>query len=259
MDKSKSPIKSGKQFQPRGTKPLSNEKSNKESPSQREGIKAATQKQETLTVAKEEHTVGSRGPGKTLTDIPQDRRRGRSSRLTRLTGRTSSGERGKGKLAGSHQQLVAQVRESRVSFSADSSPSTNRVPISSTVPGTLEKSLNEQAKASFVAPAKDKSHGDFSRCSLFLRWFSLFQQVHIWSTLSLLFVELKAAALMHQSVEKGTEVRPTVEEGPLTEQQLGLRQAEERLHRDYIHRLLKVRTQACSHYTSYNGILLIYG
>uniref|UniRef100_A0A8C9XV93 RNA uridylyltransferase n=1 Tax=Sander lucioperca TaxID=283035 RepID=A0A8C9XV93_SANLU len=41
---------------------------------------------------------------------------------------------------------------------------------------------------------------------------------------------------MHQSVK---EVRPTVEEGPLTEQQLGLRQAEERLYRDYIHRLLK--------------------
>uniref|UniRef100_A0A7N8Y0Q2 RNA uridylyltransferase n=1 Tax=Mastacembelus armatus TaxID=205130 RepID=A0A7N8Y0Q2_9TELE len=44
---------------------------------------------------------------------------------------------------------------------------------------------------------------------------------------------------MHQPVEEGSEVRPTVEEGPLTEQQLGLRQAEERLYRDYIHRLLK--------------------
>uniref|UniRef100_A0A3Q0SEL9 Terminal uridylyltransferase 4/7 nucleotidyltransferase domain-containing protein n=1 Tax=Amphilophus citrinellus TaxID=61819 RepID=A0A3Q0SEL9_AMPCI len=44
---------------------------------------------------------------------------------------------------------------------------------------------------------------------------------------------------MHQSVQEGSEVRPTVEEGPLTEQQLGLRQAEERLYRDYIHRLLK--------------------
>lgn len=61
--------------------------------------------------------------------------------------------------------------------------------------------------------------------------------------LSLLFVGGKAAALMHQPVE---EVRPTVEEGPLTEQQLGLQQAEERLYRDYIHRLLKVRKQ-CSH------------
>lgn len=49
---------------------------------------------------------------------------------------------------------------------------------------------------------------------------------------------------MHQSVDEGPEVRPTVEEGPLTEQQLGLRQAEERLYRDYIHRLLKVREQS---------------
>ncbi|KAG7236638.1 hypothetical protein INR49_000654, partial [Caranx melampygus] len=44
---------------------------------------------------------------------------------------------------------------------------------------------------------------------------------------------------MHQSAEEGTEGRPPVEDGPLTEQQLGLRQAEERLYRDYIHRLLK--------------------
>lgn len=69
--------------------------------------------------------------------------------------------------------------------------------------------------------------------------------MHLWYTvLSLLFVGVKAAALMHQSVEEGTEVRPTVEEGSLTEQQLGLRQAEERLYRDYIHRLLKVSKQS---------------
>ncbi len=58
------------------------------------------------------------------------------------------------------------------------------------------------------------------------------------------FVGVKAAALMHHSVKEGTEVRPTVEEGPLTEQQLGLRQAEERLYRDYIHRLLKVKKRS---------------
>lgn len=49
---------------------------------------------------------------------------------------------------------------------------------------------------------------------------------------------------MHQPVEEGTEGRPPAEDGPLTEQQLGLRQAEERLYRDYIHRLLKVRKQS---------------
>lgn len=64
------------------------------------------------------------------------------------------------------------------------------------------------------------------------------------TALSLLFVGVKAPALMHQSAEEGTEVRPTMDDGPLTEQQLGLRQAEERLYRDYIHRLVKVRIQS---------------
>uniref|UniRef100_H3C6U8 polynucleotide adenylyltransferase n=1 Tax=Tetraodon nigroviridis TaxID=99883 RepID=H3C6U8_TETNG len=39
--------------------------------------------------------------------------------------------------------------------------------------------------------------------------------------------------------EEEAEEEPMVEEGSITEQQLGLRQAEERLYRDYIHRLLK--------------------
>ncbi len=64
------------------------------------------------------------------------------------------------------------------------------------------------------------------------------------TALCLLSVGAKASALMHQSVEEGTEGRLAVEEGPLTEQQLGLRQAEERLYRDYIHRLLKVKEQS---------------
>nr|XP_033477642.1 terminal uridylyltransferase 4 isoform X2 [Epinephelus lanceolatus] len=209
MDESISPVKPVKQSQPRGPKALSSEKSNKEAPVLKEGTKSATRSKEHLTAAKDEHNIGgqgSRGPGKTFTDIPQDKRRGRTPRLTRLTGRTSSGERGKGKVAGSQQQLVAQAPDSRVSFSADSSPSANRETSSPVVPGTPEKGLKVQAKSSTVAPAKEKSHG------------------------------VKTAALMHQSIE---EVRPTVEEGPLTEQQLGLRQAEERLYRDYIHRLLK--------------------
>lgn len=48
-------------------------------------------------------------------------------------------------------------------------------------------------------------------------------------------------AQMNQSAEDSTEVGAGLEEGALTEQQLGLRQAEERLYRDYIHRLVKVR------------------
>ncbi|XP_042369285.1 terminal uridylyltransferase 4 [Plectropomus leopardus] len=209
MDESISPVKSVKQSQPRGPKALSSEKSNKEAPAQKEGTKSATRSKEHLTAAKDEHNIGgqgSRGPGRTSAELSQDKRRGRTSRLTRLTGRTSSGERGKGKAASSKPQLVAQASDSRVSISADSSPSANRETSSPVVPGTPEKGLKEQAKSSTVAPAKEKSHG------------------------------VKAAALMHQSID---EVRPRVEDGPLTEQQLGLRQAEERLYRDYIHRLLK--------------------
>lgn len=169
MDESKCPVKSGKQSQPRGAKPFSNEKSNKEALAQREGGKTATRRQENLTAAKHEHNIESRGPGKTFTDIPQDKRRGRPSRLTRLTGRTSSGERGKGKVASSHQQLVPQVPDSRVSLSADSSPSANREPSSAAVPGTHEKGFTEQAKSSIVAPAKEKSHGDFAGYVFLLR------------------------------------------------------------------------------------------
>lgn len=49
---------------------------------------------------------------------------------------------------------------------------------------------------------------------------------------------------MQPSAEEVEEERPAAEEGPLTEQQLGLRQVEERLHRDHIHRLVKVRPRS---------------
>ncbi|XP_039860017.1 terminal uridylyltransferase 4 isoform X1 [Simochromis diagramma] len=212
MDESLSPVKPVKQSQLRGAKALSTEKSNKETLVQREGHKSASRSKENSTTAKDEHNIGSqvsRGQGKTSTDTPQDKRRGRPSRLSRLTGRTGSGERGKGKGASLQQHLVPQASESRTSLSADSSPSANKESSSSVVPVTPDKGLTEQARSSTRALAKEKS------------------QV------------LKAATLMHQSVQEGPEVRPTVEEGPLTEQQLGLRQAEERLRRDYIYRLLK--------------------
>lgn len=56
-----------------------------------------------------------------------------------------------------------------------------------------------------------------------------------------LFAVLKAAALMQKPSGEEAEERPAAEEGRLTEQQLGLRQVEERLNRDHIHRLLKVQ------------------
>uniref|UniRef100_A0A3Q3M563 RNA uridylyltransferase n=1 Tax=Mastacembelus armatus TaxID=205130 RepID=A0A3Q3M563_9TELE len=212
MDESINPVKSVKQSQLKGAKAFSSEKSNKEASAQREGTKSAPRGKQNLAAAKDEVNIGSqggRGAGKASTDIPQDKRRGRPSRLIRLTGRTSSGESGKGKVVNSQQQLSAQALGSGASVSAESSPSANTQASSPVVPGTPEKGLTEQAKGSNVAPLKERSHG------------------------------VKAAALMHQPVEEGSEVRPTVEEGPLTEQQLGLRQAEERLYRDYIHRLLK--------------------
>lgn len=165
MDDSKSPVKSVRQSQPRGAKALSNEKSNREATALREGTKSAPRSKEHLTAAKDDHYIGGqggRGPGKTSTDIPQDRRRGRPSRLTRLTGRTSSGERGKGKVGSSQQQLVAQAPDSRASLSADSSPSAHRETRTPAVPGTPEKIFAEQAKSSSVAPAKEKSHGGFA-------------------------------------------------------------------------------------------------
>ncbi|XP_060890627.1 terminal uridylyltransferase 4 [Labrus mixtus] len=206
MDESKSPVKTGKQPQPRGAKTSPSEKSNRESPSQREGARCAPSRQQNLTTAKDEHTggQGSRGSGRPFTDAPQDKRRGRPSRLTRLTGRTSSGERGKGKVAGPQQHLAAQTMDSRVSVSADSSPSASREISSPAAPGAPEKILTEKVKSTTAAPAKEKSQG------------------------------VRAGALMHPS-----DRRPSVEEAPLTDQQLGLRQAEERLYRDYIHRLLK--------------------
>ncbi|XP_008336747.1 terminal uridylyltransferase 4 isoform X3 [Cynoglossus semilaevis] len=187
MDKSTSPAKSVRASQARGAKALSNEKSNKEVSVQREGGQATC------------------GQGKSSTETPQERRRGRPSRLTRLSGRTSSGERGKTRVANSQQQLTPKDPDCRPSVSADSSPSAKRDP-SPVVPGTPERGLRDQARSSIPASAQEKSH---------------------------------AAASMHQSGEEGLQVRAMVEGGGLTEQQLGLRQAEERLYRDYIHRLLK--------------------
>lgn len=159
MDESISPVKSFKQSQPRGAKSSSNDKSSKEAPVQRENTKSALR-------SKDEYSIGSqtnRGPGKASTDTPQDKRKGRPPRLSRLTGRTSSGERGKGKGASSQHQLLLEAPNSRSSFSADSSPSANRETSTPLVSATPERGFSEQAKSCIVAPAKEKSHGRF-RC-----------------------------------------------------------------------------------------------
>ena len=53
-------------------------------------------------------------------------------------------------------------------------------------------------------------------------------------------LDCPSAASQGESIEKGSEVDAVMVDGKLTEQQLGLQQAEERLYRDYIHRLVKV-------------------
>lgn len=163
MDKSTSPAKSVRASQARGAKALSNEKSNKEVSVQREGTKPATtlNSRGNPTEVKDERTIGGQatcGQGKSSTETPQERRRGRPSRLTRLSGRTSSGERGKTRVANSQQQLTPKDPDCRPSVSADSSPSAKRDP-SPVVPGTPERGLRDQARSSIPASAQEKSHG----------------------------------------------------------------------------------------------------
>ncbi|XP_037553824.1 terminal uridylyltransferase 4 [Nematolebias whitei] len=206
MDESLSSVKSVRQSQSRGAKASSAQKSNKEASVQREGVKSALRSKENLTAAKDDRNAGgqvSRAPGSTF---PDEKKRGRPSRGTRLSGRSSSGESSKGKGANSQHQ----PSESRTPICADTcSSSTNREATSPLVPATTGRGLAQQDHASTGASAKDKSH------------------------------VLKAAASMQQPRGEEAEERPAAEEGHLTEQQLGLRQVEERLYRDHIHRLLK--------------------
>ncbi|XP_028299664.1 terminal uridylyltransferase 4, partial [Gouania willdenowi] len=183
MDKAISPVKPVKHSQPRAA--------NKEG----EHTKSVPHTKENLSAARNEHAIGSQGgggPSKTSTEPPQEKRRGRGSRLTRLTGRTSSGETGKGIASGS--QSVTQT--------SASSPPQNRETSPPVVP---EEVLTQQNTGWSRASAKDQ-------------------------------FDVKSAELIYQSAD---QMRSAVEGQALAEQQLGLRQAEERLYRDYIQRLLK--------------------
>lgn len=134
MDEPKSPAKLGKASQPRGSKPLSKEKSSKDVHTQREEAMTTARRQGNLNAVKEDHSTASAGPGKM---------RGRTPRLTRLSGRTNFGEGSKGKAATSHQQ-VTEAPDSQGSYSTDSSPSTNRETSSPVVPGMTAKGIREQ-------------------------------------------------------------------------------------------------------------------
>ena len=148
MEESKSPLKSVKtsRNEARGVKAPST-KSLKEVPAQKEGPRSASRSKENVTVAKDGHKeAGSHGLGKAPIDGPQDQGRGKPRRLT---GRTSSGERGKGKAGG--QQQAGQVSTSRVLPAPDSGPTV--------VPKAPEKGPTEQTKPSKAAHVKEKPIG----------------------------------------------------------------------------------------------------
>lgn len=157
MDESLSAVKSVRHSQSRGAKTSSAQKSNKEASVQREGVKSALRSKENLTAAKDDRNAGSqvsRAPGSTY---PDEKKRGRPNRGTRLSGRSSSGESNKGKGANSQHQ----PSESRTPISADTcSSSANRETTASLLPATTGRGLTQQNHTSTGASAKEKSHGE---------------------------------------------------------------------------------------------------
>lgn len=153
MEESVSSVKAVKQSQSRGAKASSSQKSN------REGAKSTLRSKENLAATKDERNAGSlmsRVPGGAAPDNPLDKKRGRPSRLT---GRTSSGERGKAKVANAQPQLP----ESKTLHPADgtSGSSANREPSAPVLTVTPERALTERAKSSSGAPSREKPHGGF--------------------------------------------------------------------------------------------------
>ncbi|XP_027883781.1 terminal uridylyltransferase 4 [Xiphophorus couchianus] len=175
MDESVSSVKTVKPSQSRGAKVSSAQKPNKD------GVKSALRSKENLTAAKDERSGGGVASRTAAGAFPENSLEKKKSRPSRLSGRTGSGERGKGKAA-----------ESKTAQPAEGAP----------VPPVTP----ERAKGSTGATAREKSHA------------------------------VKAAAAARPSAQAGEEARLAAEEA---EQQLGLRQVEERLHRDHIHRVAK--------------------
>lgn len=169
MDESTSPLKTAKpsRSEARGAKAQPT-KPSKEAPGLREGTNSASRSKDGPATTKDEHNLssqGSRGTGKTPTDYPQDKGRGRSRRLT---GRTSSGERVKGKAVGQQQLPAGQAPESRASVSAGQSPSEGREAGTALVPSIPEKVLTAQTNSCKAASLKDKSLGVLSANIFFL-------------------------------------------------------------------------------------------
>ncbi|XP_051518860.1 terminal uridylyltransferase 4-like [Myxocyprinus asiaticus] len=159
---------------------------------QRENPKTPSRSKDTIPRVKEDVKQGSHSSGRTRTGSPQEQGKGKARRLT---GRTNSGERGKGKTEARQQALESKTpgRGSGPGKDAGSTP----------LPSTRQDTSMQNS----IITAEDKTPG------------------------------VEAG---RQRGKLGAEVTEVMEVGNLTsDQQLGLKQAEERLQRDYIHRLLK--------------------
>lgn len=181
MEDPKSPI--------RVVKPSrSNRGGGSSSRSQKDNAKAPRQSKDPVLRVKEEFQGGHSG-GRTNTGSPQEQGRGKARRLT---GRTNSGERGKGKTQQSDARQQTPERKT-----PGRNGGLNKDVGATPLPSTPEENLTQKD----IVMAKDKMPG----------------------------------------VEAGRQRGESVAEmGNLTsDQQLGLKQAEDRLQRDYIHRLLK--------------------
>ncbi|XP_030641823.1 terminal uridylyltransferase 4 [Chanos chanos] len=201
MDESKSPLKSVKSShsEVRGGS-VPTSKPQKDASPMKESIKTSTRSKENISRAKEEHQ-GSHGSGRTLpTANPLDQGRGKGR--GRLTGRARSGERSKGKGNSQTHQVVETNQTAQGSSRDNGAVAVPRIPEDSST----------QTKPSKTATVKEKLAGG---CD-------------------------PSADAVRCGIEPVDEGGITVDDGDLTsEQQLGLKQAEERLRRDYIHRLVK--------------------
>ncbi|XP_021455302.2 terminal uridylyltransferase 4 isoform X1 [Oncorhynchus mykiss] len=218
MEESKSPLKSVKSSrnEAKGAKASSSASSRplKEAPVQRECPKPATacRSKENITTAREDHKdQGSNcgtGTGRASTASPHDPGRGKPRRPT---GRTNSGERGKVRLEDQRQQRV----DARPSLVTGRSPAGVGGDTGATgmVATSSEEGLTLQTKTS---PLKLKSPGEKASA----------------------VVGTGQPALEVTVVGSGVNQRGQGR-NMTSEQKLGLRQAEERLYRDYIHRLVK--------------------
>uniref|UniRef100_A0A673JV23 Uncharacterized protein n=1 Tax=Sinocyclocheilus rhinocerous TaxID=307959 RepID=A0A673JV23_9TELE len=184
MEDPKSPVKVVKSSRSCGGKTPS-------SKPQWESAKVPSRSKDAVPRVKEE-IQGGPSAFRTRTGSPQEPGKGKARRLT---GRTNSGERGKGK---------PQPSEGRQQNQENKTPVRNSGPVKDGGAAPLTSTAEEISTHDNTITAKDKIPG------------------------------------VEAGRQRGKVTAEVVEVGILTsDQQLGLKQAEERLQRDYIHRLLK--------------------